>query len=328
MRSLSWLLVLGCIQPVSAVPADWPAYGRDPGGARYSPLVQINTSNDDAGAHDLPHRRKGGRSFESTPIFVDNVLYVSTHTQKVIALDPETGRELWRYDAKAPGRENRGVSYWPGDGEDAARILLGTGDGRLIALSAKPGVPIQSFGDNRVIDLRAGITDKYPKAMYAITSPPTIYKDLVIVGPATPEGPSGGPSGDPRAFDVRTGKLRWRFHVIPESGESWGKDGGKDRSGPSQWGFATLDAERGMLFLPVGNPADSFYGADLRGRILRELRGGAGCGDGEDVILPVASRHLGHDWRRPRPAEVKRAARLSWPWRKSPRWASCSFWTG
>ena len=180
------------------------------------------------------HTGEKGRSFESTPIFVDNVLYVSTHTQKVIALDPETGRELWRYDAKAPGRENRGVSYWPGDGRDAPRILLGTGDGRLIALSTpRPAFPIQSFGDNGVVNLRAGITDKFPKAMYGITSPPTIYSDLVIVGPATQEGPSAGPSGDPRAFDVRTGKLRWRFHVIPESGRELG-DGRREGSLRSQ----------------------------------------------------------------------------------------------
>ncbi|MCU1233729.1 MAG: quinoprotein glucose dehydrogenase, partial [Candidatus Solibacter sp.] len=266
MRGFVLLWMTGC---VFAQSGDWPAYGRDPGGARYSPLDQINTKNvATLGRAWTFHTGERGRSFESTPIFVGNVLYVSTHTQKVMALDPETGRELWRYDAKSPGRENRGVSYWPGDGRDAARILLGTGDGRLIALDAKTGVPVRSFGDNGVVDLRTGITDKFPKAMYAITSPPAIYKDLVIVGPATQEGPTAGPSGDPRAFDVRTGKLRWRFHLIPEGTDGWGARGGADRSGPSQWGFATVDAERGMVFLPVGNPADSFYGADRKGTNL------------------------------------------------------------
>src|SRR5260370_1008911 len=174
---------------------DWPAYGGDPGGVRYSPLDQINPKNVATLQRAWTyHTRERGRSFESTPIFVDNVLYLSTHTQKVIALDPESGRELWRYDAQGAGRENRGGTYWPGDGQEGARILVGTGDGRLIALSAKTGVPVRSFGDNGVINLRAGITDKFPKAMYAITSPPTIYRDVVIVGPATQEGPSSGPS--------------------------------------------------------------------------------------------------------------------------------------
>jgi glucose dehydrogenase len=277
MRIFRIALALGALAPAFPQPilqsGDWPAYGRDPGGIRYSPLDQINTKNvarlQRAWTY---HTRERGRSFESTPIVVDNVMYLSTHTQKVIALDPETGGEIWAYDAKAPGRENRGVSYWPGDRQNSARILMGTGDGRLIALDAKTGVPVASFGDNGVISLRAGITDKFPKAAYAVSSPPTIYRDLVIVGPSTQEGPSQGPSGDPRAFDVRTGKLLWRFHVLPQPGEpgneTWGPDGWKDRSGPSQWGFATVDTERGMVFLPTGNPADSFYGADRKGTNL------------------------------------------------------------
>ena len=261
-----------CAQPVPQS-GDWPAFGRDAGGTRYSPLDQINTRNVSRLERAWTfHTGEPGRSFESTPIFVDGLLYVSTHTQKVIALDPENGREIWRYDAKGPGRENRGVAYWPGDSHDAPRILLGTGDGRLTALSAKTGVPVPGFGDNGVVDLRAGITDKFPRAAYAITSPPTVYRDLVIVGPATQEGPSRGPSGDPRAFDVRTGKLRWRFHTMPQPGEpgseTWGPDGWRDRSGPSQWGFATIDTARGLVFLPIGNPADSFYGADRKGTNL------------------------------------------------------------
>ncbi len=277
MRTLCLAVICGAMLPAfpQAIPqaGDWPAYGRDPGGARYSPLDQINAGNvAKLGRAWTFHTKESGRSFESTPIFVDNILYLSTHSQKVMALDGESGREIWRYDAKGAGRENRGVSYWPGDAREAARILVGTGDGRLIALSAKTGVPITGFGDNGVVNLRAGITDKFPKAAYGVTSPPTIYRDLVIVGPSTQEGPSGGPSGDPRAFDVRTGRLRWRFHVLPQAGEpgseTWGTEGWKDRSGPSNWGFATVDTERGLVFLPVGNPADSFYGADRKGTNL------------------------------------------------------------
>jgi quinoprotein glucose dehydrogenase len=117
-----------------------------------------------------------------------------------------------------------------------------------------------------------GVADDFPRAGYAISSPPAIYKDLVIVGPSTPEGPSRGPSGDPRAFDVRTGKLVWRFHTVPQPGEpgndTWGPDGWKQRAGPSLWGLINVDAARGLVLLSTGNPADSWYGADRKGTNL------------------------------------------------------------
>ncbi|MFN7922122.1 MAG: PQQ-binding-like beta-propeller repeat protein [Bryobacteraceae bacterium] len=249
---------------------DWPVYGRDPGGMRYSPLDQISAGNvsklERAWAY---HSGERGRSLEGTPIVVDGVMYFPTQNQRVVALDPETGKEIWKYDPHSNGRELRGVAFWPGDKQTPARILFGTGDGRLIALDAKTGTPANSFGDNGIVDLKSGITDKYPRAPYWVSSPPSIYRDLVIVGPGTQEGPTLGPSGDPRAYDVRTGRLRWRFHTVPQPGEpgseTWGKDGWKDRSGPSQWGPSTVDVERGLVFLPIGNPADSFYGADRKG---------------------------------------------------------------
>ena len=121
---------------------DWPSYGRDPGAARFSPLAQINTTNVSQLQRAWTyHTGERGRAFEATPILVDNMLYTSTQTEKIVALNPETGTEIWRFDPKANGRENRGVSYWPGDQKTPARILLGTGDGRLIALDAKTGAP-------------------------------------------------------------------------------------------------------------------------------------------------------------------------------------------
>ena len=251
---------------------DWPEYGRDPGGSRYSPLTQINTTNvDRLGRAWTYHTGESGRAFEATPILVNNVLYFSTQKQDVVALNPETGVEIWKYDLKAKTavRESRGVAYWPGDKRTAPRILFGTGDGRLIALDAKTGELIPSFGANGCVDLRAGVADKFPKASYAISSPPTIFRDVVIVGPATQEGPSLGPSGDPRAYDVRTGKLLWTFHTVPRPGEpgneTWGPGGWVDRAGPSQWGPSTLDTKLGLIYMPIGNPADSFYGGDRPG---------------------------------------------------------------
>jgi glucose dehydrogenase len=277
MRILLIALVAGVLVPAfpQAIPqkGDWPAYGRDPGGTRYSPLDQINTKN----VAQLQrawtyHTGERGRGFETTPIVVDGIMYFSTQNQRIVALDPETGQEIWKYDPQSNGREHRGVAFWPGDKQTPPRILLGTGDGRLIALDAKTGVPAGSFGDNGVVNLRAGVADDFPRAIYAISSPPSIYRNVVIVGPATQEGPSLGPSGDPRGYDARTGKLLWRFHLIPEAGqpgsETWPPDGRINRSGPSQWGPGTVDTERGMVFLPVGNPADSFYGGDRKGANL------------------------------------------------------------
>jgi quinoprotein glucose dehydrogenase len=250
----------------------WPAYGHDPGGARYSPLTQINAQNVSTLRRAWTYHTGDSGSFETTPIVADHVMYFSTQTQKIVAAEPETGKEIWKFDPKSRARELRGVGYWPGDKQTPPRILFGTSDGRLMALDAKTGKPVPGFGDNGTINLRNGLAEAYASAAYAISSPPAIYRDLVIVGPSTQETVSRGPSGDPRAFDVRTGKPVWRFHTVPQPGEpgneTWGPGGWKDRAGPSLWGPITVDAERGMVFLPIGNPADSLYGADRKGTNL------------------------------------------------------------
>ncbi len=270
-------LLFAAIAAAVAQPApqrgDWPVYGRDSGAQRYSPLDQINTKNVARLERAwIYHTGERGRAFEVTPIVADGVLYFATQNQKIVALAPETGKEIWKFDPHSPAREIRGVSYWPGDRDTAPRIFFGTSDGRLIALNAKTGAPVPGFGDNGTVDLKAGVADKFPRASYAITSPPAIYRNVVIVGPNTQEGPSLGPSGDPRAYDARTGRLLWRFHSVPQPGEpaneTWGPNGWKDRSGPSQWGPATVDTQRGVVFIPIGNPADSFYGADRKGTNL------------------------------------------------------------
>ncbi len=265
-----WVWVLLTAGTAAAQSTEWPAYGHDPGGARFSPLKQINPENVGKLRRAWAYKTGEFGNFETTPIVVGGVMYVTTQAQKIAALEPETGKELWKFDPKSRLRELRGVSYWPGDRQSGARIIFGTSDGRLMALDAKTGQPAAGFGDNGTIHLRAGVADQFPAtAAYSITSPPAIFKDLIIVGPSTQENVSAGPSGDPRAFDARTGKLVWRFHTVPRPGEpgadTWPEGGWKDRAGPSLWGPITLDTERGMVFLPVGNPADSFYGADRKG---------------------------------------------------------------
>jgi quinoprotein glucose dehydrogenase len=233
-------------------------------------LTQINTSNVselrpvwvyDTGAK--------GRGWEENPIVVDEVMYLSI-PGGASAIDPETGRELWRFvpkDLSRPGR-NRGVAYWPGDGTLAPRIIYTISD-RLYALDVKTGVPVASFGNNGMVNLRDEVADKYPNAAYSISSPAAIYKNLAIISPSTQEFGSRGPSGDPRAFDVRTGKQVWRFHTVPQPGEardgSWGPDGWKERAGPSAWGGATVDSATGLVYIPIGNPDDSYNGVDRPG---------------------------------------------------------------
>jgi glucose dehydrogenase len=262
------------LAPMACAQTDWPAYGHDPGGMRYSPLKQINAANVGKLRRAWTyHTGETGHQFETTPIVVGGTMYLSSQMGRVVALEPETGKEIWSYDPKiVRPKEHRGVSYWPGDSRIAPRIMIATGDARLIALDAKTGKPARDFGDNGEVNLRTGVADRFPRATYSITSPPAIYRNLVIVGPNTQEGPSLGPAGDPRAFDARTGKLVWRFHTVPQPGEpgneTWGPDGWKDRSGPSLWGLINVDVERGMVFLATGNPADSFYGGDRKGTNL------------------------------------------------------------
>jgi len=138
------------------------------GGTRYSPLTQIKTGNVTQLRRAWTyHAGESGRSFETTPLMVDNVLYFSTQNQNVIALEPEAGQEIWKYNAGSNSRENRGVAYWLGDRTTPARILFGAGDGRLIALDAKTGKPADGFGDKSVVNLRTGVTDKFPGAAAA-----------------------------------------------------------------------------------------------------------------------------------------------------------------
>ncbi|MDQ6704626.1 MAG: PQQ-binding-like beta-propeller repeat protein, partial [Acidobacteriota bacterium] len=146
-----------------------------------------------------------------------------------------------------------------------------THDARLIALNAKTGKPVPGFGNEGEVDLRKGFAEGFPKEAYAVSSPPAIYKDLVITGSAVPER-GRGPSGDVRAFNVLTGKQMWRFHTMPEPGEpggdTWQSADRKDRTGVNVWSMMTIDEPRGILFLPIGSPAYDFYGGDRKGRNL------------------------------------------------------------
>jgi quinoprotein glucose dehydrogenase len=268
-----------------AAAQEWPHYGNDPGGSRYSPLDQINKENvanlkvawtyhtgDMSDGTEYPSRS----AFESTPIVIDGVMYFTTPFARAIALDAETGKEIWTFDPKLDRSQrynlfiNRGVSYWE-SGEDK-RILLGTLDGRLFALNAQTGKPVPSFGNDGWIDMRKGVADEFPDSGYGLTSPVAIYKDLLIAGANSSDGNAQGPSGDIRAFNVRTGELVWRFHTVPRPGEfgndTWEGDSWKNRAGVNAWSTLSVDQERGMIFVPLTSPATDYYGGDRKGANL------------------------------------------------------------
>jgi quinoprotein glucose dehydrogenase len=299
-RIRAWILFISMMSLLSnqilaqSAPAaqEWHHYGGDAGGSRYSPLRQINRTNvtqlERAWTYhtgEIDQSAGTGRDafpFQCTPIVVDGVMYLSTPNNRLIALDAETGREIWAFDPKLDRAKihnyvrSRGVTYWKGrddQGRIEARIFFGTNDGRLIALTADTGKPCTGFGHTGEIDLRSGVADDYPDENYMVTSPPAVYRDLVIVGGARiTETSVPGPSGDVRAFNARTGKLIWRFHTVPQPGEfgheTWEGDSWKGRSGVNAWGALSIDQERGLLFIPLGAPAYDHFGGDRKGQNL------------------------------------------------------------
>ena len=247
---------------------DWPAYGgRD--GTHYSSLSQINRDNvkNLAMAWKYDTGETGG--IEASPIVVGNVLYATTPHRGVIALDAATGKLMWKFDFGLPGFVlTRGVSYWT-DGHQG-RILAGARN-YLYALDATTGKVIPSFGEDGRVDLRKGLREPYEGQSVALTTPGSIYKDLIIVGGANPET-HPAPPGDIRAFDVRTGALRWTFHTIPRPGEfgydTWPKDAWKDAGAANNWTGMTVDQKRGIVYVPTGSAVFDFYGGDRAGNDL------------------------------------------------------------
>jgi quinoprotein glucose dehydrogenase len=258
---------------------EWPAYGGAPENNHYSALTQINRGNVKqlAVAWSFDTQEEG--VLQASPIVVDGVLYGITPAQKIFALDAATGNLLWKFDSGIRGTQpDRGLAYWS-DGKDSEskypevhkkdkRILVGVMN-FLYALDAVTGRPIASFGHDGRIDLRENL-GREPAAAQSITmtSPGIVYKDLIIVGGRNPET-LPAPPGDVRAFDVRTGELRWSFHTIPRPGEfgydTWPKDAWKTSGAANNWAGFALDAKRGIVYVPTGSAAFDFYGADRIG---------------------------------------------------------------
>jgi len=266
MLAVSVLSAKGQVSSIQPEMKQWPVYGGQPAQDHYSPLAQINRTNVQhlQVAWTFDTGEKGG--MQSSPIIVGGVLYTYTPSQKVVALDAGTGKLLWKFDSGIGGTQPaRGLAFWA-DGQ-SGRILAGVMN-FLYALDAKTGQPISSFGTNGRIDLREDLGRDLSSVSIALTSPGIIYQDLVIVGGREPET-LPAPPGDIRAYDVRTGKLRWSFHTIPHPGEygteTWPKDAWQHSGAANNWAGMAIDAKRGIVYVPTGSAAFDFYGGDRIG---------------------------------------------------------------
>lgn len=263
--------------------ADWPMFNRDLAGTRYSPLTQVDTSNvtqlketwryrfNEDGKPPITGLSPSELYQEITPIVVNGIMYTPAGN-RVVALEPETGKEIWRYELGNTLASFRGVAYWPGDRNNPARVIFTTAR-KMMALNAATGKVDPGFGKEGSVDLEvpfAGV--------------PTIYKNLIFLG-TNFYGPGErhiGPQLDQRGgqipaqhgYDARTGKQLWEFRTFPKPGEvgadTWLKPGSQDnRTGNNVWAFAmTVDEERGILYMPVSGPGANFYGGDRPGNNL------------------------------------------------------------
>jgi quinoprotein glucose dehydrogenase len=289
------LAVAACVvapraQDASRGSRGWPVYAGDQAATHYSPLSDINRSNVSRlgvawtwkpGEGPLQEYGTQPGNFQNTPLMIDNVLYVSTPYNRVVALEARTGRELWRFDAEpfkdgqppnGTGFVHRGVAAWRDEGGNL-RIFLNSRY-RLFSLDAESGKPVASFGTGGSIDLSEGLSWKINPRHYTNTSPPVVYKNLVITGNGVGDRLTyrNDPPGDVRAFDARTGKTVWTFRPIPQAGEfgndTWGGDSWKFVGHTNVWAPMALDEARGLLYLPVSTPSNDYYGARRPGANL------------------------------------------------------------
>ena len=263
---------------------DWRSSNYDDTANRYSPLTQITAENvttlQQAWSFHLKPAGYTGRlrEDEAIPLVIGNNMYVGSPYGAIHALDATTGAEKWKF--QLPNNDlpaKRGIAYWPGDG-GAPSLIFGGLSGGLYSIKASDGTFNTGFGTNGVINLKTPeVMQTGMDATYSLLSPPSIYKNLIIIGAGTGEGAGGsnagsGPAGDTRAFDARNGSLVWTFHTVPRPGEfgydTWRENSAKNRSGVNIWGYTSVDVERGIVYMPVGAPNNDRVGVDRPGNNL------------------------------------------------------------
>jgi quinoprotein glucose dehydrogenase len=268
----------------------WPAYGGSKDANRYSALDQITVDNvselEVAWTHNSGDYANGSgdwafTSLQVTPIVTNGTLYYCTPFGRVFALDPETGRERWHYDPVVQNKRGglypavcRGVSYWEAEGkltgkQCSKRIIYGTRDAELIALDADSGKPCADFGNAGRVALKENITGAQPWEYYP-TSPPYIIGDLAVIGAMVPDNDRADvPSGVVRAFNVRSGELAWAWEPVSEEYKKLHRDQlGNTRyhlGSPNVWAPVSGDSDKGLVFVPTGNPAPDLYGGNREG---------------------------------------------------------------
>lgn len=290
-RALVGLLVVAGGPAGAQGPAgDWSAYGHDALGSRYSPLAQITQENVGSLAvawtyrtGEIDVKTRQPLKFEATPLMVDGTLYLSTPLGKVIALDPVSGKARWTYDAKADAGgdwgdfANRGVSTWvdaktPAGSACHRRIYAGIIDARIIALDARTGAPCRTFGEGGTVRLRSGLRNSpYYVEEYELTSPPAIINGMIVTGSAVADnGRTNAASGEVRAYDARTGALKWSWDPIPRDStdpawRTWRGAMAHTTGAANAWSVIAADSARDMVFIPTGSASPDYYGGERIG---------------------------------------------------------------
>jgi quinoprotein glucose dehydrogenase len=249
---------------------DWPVFGGSAAQSRYVDYRAITPENVGRLNVAWMYPVTDGNVYQFSPVIADGVMYVLANNNSLVALDAATGKELW----SRPGYQGiarRGINYWKSKAGADRRLLLTSGE-RLIALDARTGEPIDSFGTKGAVDLREGLArDPATVRRVQSASPGAIFDDLILMGSSPGEGYIS-PPGYLRAYNVVTGKLAWVFHTIPQPGEygydTWPKDAWRYAGGANDWGEITVDAERGIAYFPLGSPTYDYYGADRIGANL------------------------------------------------------------
>jgi quinoprotein glucose dehydrogenase len=248
---------------------DWPVYLGDKGATHYSSLDQIdvgNVANLEVAwtwqAGDL----RPGTQIQCNPLVIDGVIYATTPSLSLVALDAKNGTEIWRYETHEPSGVNRGVAWWS-DGDDK-RILIGAGKW-LQAVDATTGQLIDSFGDGGKVDLAENLGRDVTGFAIQANTPGIVTGDLIVMGMRLGEGPAPAAPGPIRAYNVRTGELVWVFNTIPQPGEpgyeTWPAEAWKTMGGVNVWSGMTVDEARGLLFAPTGSASFDFWGGDRLG---------------------------------------------------------------
>jgi len=254
----------------AAAGRDWPVYLGDKSASHYSTLAQITPANvsrlEVAWTFHAGDLREGATQMQCNPLVIGGVMYATTPQSKVVALDAATGRELWRFAPLAPNGLNRGLAYWA-EGEDR-RILFGNGQW-LHALDARTGQLIDGFGDHGRVNLAEGLGRDATGLAIQANTPGVVFRNLIIMGMRVGEGPAPAAPGCVRAFDVRSGKMVWRFNTIPRPDEpgydTWPADAWQRVGGGNVWSGMTVDEERGLVFCPTGSATFDFWGGDRHG---------------------------------------------------------------